>query len=166
MEELLKNQLLEAIDEDYILEKKEGISGYHSRKLLELLQHLRQEYAPMDDLVYQKLMARFREAPDMDAPIDRYFRKQEECRILSQDSDDPITEKGMVLQLTTHMGESGIINKAVTKFCKQSDPADKTWAKGKTWVQKALKELKDEARLAGQDVELQANMTNRRPQKS
>ena len=30
-------------------------------------------------------------------------------------------------------------------------------------MQKALKELKDEARLAGQDVELQANMTNRAP---
>ena len=97
VEELLKNQLIEAINEDYILKKKEGISGYHGRKLFELLQHLCSEYAPMDDLVYQQLMKRFRQAPGMDAPIDRYFRKQEECCILSQDSDDPITEKGMVL---------------------------------------------------------------------
>ena len=63
----------------------------------------------------------------------------------------------MVLQLTTHMGETGIINKSVTKFRKQSDPANKTWAKGKVWMRKALKELKDEAKLAGQDTNFQAN---------
>ena len=125
VEELLKNQLIEAIDEDYILELREGRSGYSGRTLLEILKHLRAEYAAMDDVVYKELMARFREPPDMDVPIDKYFRKQEECQLISQDSDDPITEKGMVIQLTTHLSETGLINKQVTKFKKQTEPEEK-----------------------------------------
>ena len=108
--DLLKNQVIEAIDEDYILESKEGQSGYSDVTLLEILKHLRNEYATMDDVVYKELMRRFREPPDMDALIDKYFRKQEECQLRSQDADDPITDKRMAIQLTTHMGETGLIN--------------------------------------------------------
>ena len=32
-----------------------------------------------------------------------------------------------------------------------------TWAKGKIWMRQALKELKDKAKLVGQDVSFQAN---------
>ena len=152
VEDLPQNQFVESIEEDFILELKEGLSEYSGVTLLKLLEHVRREYAPMDDIVTQKLMKRFREPPDMDAPIDKYYRKQEECLLFSQDSVDPITDNGMVLQLTTHMGESDIVNKSVTKFRNQTRAADKTWAKGKVWFRKALREMKNEAKLAGQDV--------------
>ena len=93
----------------------------------------------------------------MDAPIDKYFRKQQECRLRSQDSDDPITDKGMVIQLTTRLGQTGLINKQVTKFRNQTDTADKTWDNAKKWFRKALKELRDEARLEGADTAFKAN---------
>ena len=125
--------------------------------LLQILRHLRTEYATMDDVVYTDLMKRLREPPDMDAPIDRYFRKQQECRLRSQDSDDPITDKGMVIQLTTHLGQTGLINKQVTKFRNQTDAADKTWDNAKKWFRKALKELRDETRLEGADTAFKAN---------
>ena len=156
VEDLLKNQVIEAVDEDYILELKQGRSGYSGVTLIEILKHLRTEYATMDDVVYKDLMNNFREPPDMDAPIDKYFRKQQECHLRSQDADDPISDKGMVIQLTTHLGETGLINKQVTKFKKQ-DAADKTWDKGKKWFRKALKELRDEARLEGADSAFKAN---------
>ena len=157
VEDLLKNQVIEAIDEDYILELKEGRSGYSGITLLAILKHLRSEYATMDDVVYKGLMKRFREPPDMDAPIDKYFRKQQECQLRSQDSDDPVTEKGMVIQLTTHMGETGVINKQVTKFRNQMEATEKTWDKAKKWFRRALKELRDEARLEGADTAFKAN---------
>ena len=56
VEELLKNQLIEAVDEDYILELKEGISEYSGVSLLDILNHLRTEYAPMTDTVFKDLM--------------------------------------------------------------------------------------------------------------
>ena len=151
--------MIEDIDEDYIPELKEGQSGYRGVTLLETLKHLRNGYATMDDVVYKGLMRRFREPPDMDAPIDKYFRKQQECQLRSQDAEDPITDKGMVIQLTTHMGETGLINKQVTKFRNQTLPTDKTWDKAKKWFRKALKELRDEARLEGADTAFKANAT-------
>ena len=71
---MLKNQVIEAIDEDYILELKEGRSGCSGITLLEILKHLRNEYATIDDVVYKGLMKRFREPPDMGALIDKYLR--------------------------------------------------------------------------------------------
>ena len=63
----------------------------------------------MTNTVYKYLMKRVRQLPDMNVTIDKYFTKQEECRLLSQESDDTITNKGMVIQLTIHMGETGLL---------------------------------------------------------
>ena len=64
----------------------------------------------------------------------------------------------MVIQLTTHMGETGLINKQVTKFRNQTLAANKTLDKAKKWFRKALKELRDEARLEGSDTAFKANV--------
>ena len=101
--ELLKNQFIEAVDEDYILELKQGIQEWNGRTLLDLLTHVRSNYATMDDIVYNSITKSFAEPPDMDLPIDKYFTKQEECRLLASNSDNPITDATMVLQLTTHI---------------------------------------------------------------
>ena len=152
MEGILKNQLLEAVPEDYILELKQGLSEYNDVALLDILKHLRVEYAPMTEVIYMRLLANFREPPNLDSPIDVYYAKQQECKLYLADSVDPISDNGMVIQLTTHMGNSGLINQAVTKFKRQTDPADKTWAKAKTWMRRALRDLKAESDLEGGDA--------------
>jgi len=155
---LLKNQFLDAVPEEYILELKQGLSEYNDVSLLDLLKHLRDEYAPMTEVIYMGLLANFREAPNLEEPIDVYFAKQQECQLLTADSMDPISDNAMVMQLTTHMGQCGLINTAVTKFKRQPDPADKTWAKAKAWYRRALRDLKAETALEGGDtVTYQAN---------
>ena len=163
MEALLKNQLIAAIDEGFILELKKGLSGYSGVTLLEIITHLKTNYAVMDDGIYNNLMARFREPPDLDQPIDIYFQKQHECKLLSQDSVDPITDGGLIIQLTTHMSASGLINKSVTKFKQQPLDTDKTWDKAKAWMRRALRELKTESKLEGADGSYQASMASRAP---
>ena len=64
----------------------------------------------------------------------------------------------MVIQLTPHLGETGLINKQVTKFQNQPNAADKTWDKGKQWFCKALKELRNETKLEGADTAFKANV--------
>ena len=141
--------MIEAVKEDYILELKEGLSEYSSVTLIKILEHLRVNYALMDDMIYNELMTCFCEAPDLDVPIDKYFRKQQECQLLPQDSTDPITEQVMVIQLTTLLGASGLIFQAVTKFKNQPDPLDKLWEPTKAWMRKALRELKSKSKLEG-----------------
>ena len=103
VEDLLKGQFLDEIDEDYVIELKEGMREYDCRRLRQLLQHLR-KYGKMDNIVHNSIMERFEEAPNMDLPIDKYFTKQEECRRLVAYTDNPITDAAMVMQFTQHLG--------------------------------------------------------------
>ena len=65
--------------------------------MLDLLTHVRSNYATMDDIVYNSIIKSFAEPPDMDLPIDKYFTKQEECRLLASDSDNPIPSRSCAL---------------------------------------------------------------------
>ena len=52
----------------------------------------------------------------MDLPIDTYFAKQEECKLLSMDSETLITDADMAQKLTTHMGKTGLVSRPTLKF--------------------------------------------------
>ena len=78
-DELLKNQLLDAVEEKYLRELRDLYSEYDDKTVLELLDHLFANYVKMDDPTINRNTERFNEPPDMDSPIDEYFSKQEEC---------------------------------------------------------------------------------------
>lgn len=156
VEELLKNMFLGCIDEDYVVELKDGLREYDGRTLHELLAHMK-KYGKMDDAVQCKIMDTFREAPDLDLPIDKYFAKQEDCQKLVADTDNPITEAGMVLQLTQHLGKYASLSKKTVRFKKKPDPADRTWAKGKQYFRECIEELEDVNKAVGIEPNLQAN---------
>jgi hypothetical protein len=162
VQELLKKQFIEAIDKDHILELKQGIQEWNGCTLLDLLTHVHTNYAAIDDLVYNEIMKGFTEPPNMDLPIDKYFTKQDKCQLLASDSDNSISDTEMVLQLTTYMCATGMINRSVTKFKRHAAP-DKTWKKGKTWFRCNLKAIADEAKAAGIEPGYQANMSGKAP---
>ena len=124
-EELLKGMFIEAIDEDYVVELKEGLREYDGVTLLELLEHVN-KYAKMDDEVHRLIILDFQKPPNMDLPIDKYFAKQEECRMLVADTKNPITDAAMVLQLTQHMGKLAPLTKKTVKF-KKKDATLRNW---------------------------------------
>ena len=155
VEDLLKGLFLEAIDEDYVIELKEGMREYDGRQLRELLQHLR-KYGKMDDIVHNSIMERFEEAPNMDLPIDKYFAKQEECRRLVADTDNPITDAAMVMQFTQHLGRIEELSKKVAKFRKRSSDSRK-WPDAKIYFREAVEDLEDENKALGIEPDLQAN---------
>ena len=74
---LLKALFIGCIDECYIKEMHQGFSEYNDCTLLELLYHVNNKYAKMDDHIVEANIETFDEAPDMDRPIDGYFAKQE-----------------------------------------------------------------------------------------
>lgn len=131
-DELLKNQLLDAVEEKYLRELRDRYSEYDDKSVLELLDHLFANYAKMDDPTINRNMERFNEPPDMDSPIDEYFSKQEECQEIAQDTDIKITDEMMVQKMTTHMGKTGLVGRSNYKF-KNQLPAEKTWKKAKKW---------------------------------
>ena len=155
VEDLLKGMFLEAIDEDYIVELKDGLREYDGESLLGLLEHAK-KYAKMDDNVHETIMNEFQQPPDMDLPIDKYFAKQEKTRKLLADTENPITEATMVMQMTQHLGRVGSLGKKAVKFRKREKDR-RTWALGKTYFREAIEDMEDENKAMGNEPGLQAN---------
>jgi len=152
---LLRNQLLEAVDEEYYMELYDNIFRYDRVDPADFLSHILKYYAAIDDDVLEENKKAFEEPPDMSQPIDLYFRKQERCRQLSVDGKVPISQPEMVLQLQIHMGKSGMVNGAYTKW-KRKATADRQWAPGKIFFRQAIKEAGNITKLAGES-EFSAN---------
>ena len=100
---LLRNQLIEAIDEDYYMELYDPMFRYDHINPMDFLAHILKHYAVIDDDVLEDNTKQFNEAPTMFLPIDVYFHKQERCRQLATDGNVPISEPDMVLKLQIHM---------------------------------------------------------------
>ena len=156
-ERLLINQLLSSVDDVYLLELKDGMREYQGRTLRELLAHLK-KYGKMDNIVHERIMVEFREAPNMDLPIDKYFAKQRECQVQLADSDDPISDAAMVKQLAKHLGKVPGIGRRVIKF-ERRDAHERTWAIAKTYFREVIDDLDAENQAYGMEPGLQANAT-------
>ena len=147
---LLRNQLLEAIDEDYYMELHDSIYRYDRILPVDLLEHILKYYAVIDDEVLEANKKEFDEPPDMSLPIDIYYRKQERCRQIAADGQVPISEADMMLKLQLHMGKSGLVNGAYTKW-KRKSSIDRKWAPGKIYFRLAIKEAGNITKLSGED---------------
>ena len=69
VEELLKNQFLEAIDKEYIMELRQGVLRYDAVKPNVIIQHVFDNFAKIDDLLVIKNKKEFKEPPDLTRPI-------------------------------------------------------------------------------------------------
>ena len=152
---LLRNQLLQAIDEEYYAELYDPIFRYETVRPNDFLAHILNNYAEIDDEVLEQNKKEFQEPPDLSLPIDVYYRKQERCKQLAADGGVPISEPDLVLQLQIHMGQTGQINSSYTKW-KRKSAADRKWTTGKAFFRTAIKEAGVIGKLQG-DNDFQAN---------
>ena len=67
---LLRNQLLEAVDEDYYMELYDDVFRYDRVSIPAFLDHILQYYAEIDDETLEKNKKEFEEPPDISTPID------------------------------------------------------------------------------------------------
>ena len=147
-EELLKGQFMDAVEECYFKELRQGYSEYDNRSLYDLIKHVKDKYATLDDHVLEDIMTVLAEPPDLTMPIDVYYAKQEECQRQAEASEDPIRDSDMVRMLQKHMGDSGTLTKKKIKFDKKPR-ADRTWANGKEFYREALEDIEEAAKCAG-----------------
>jgi len=75
MEYLLKNQLLEAVDPAYYMELEHPIFKYDKVTVNQMISHLFDNYANIDDQLLESNQELYKEAPDLSQPIDVYFQK-------------------------------------------------------------------------------------------
>ena len=73
--ELLKNQFLEAVSEDYYLELNAGVLRYDGSTVYDLLTHVFTNYSKLDDHLVISNKNKFEEAPDFNHQIDTYYKR-------------------------------------------------------------------------------------------
>ena len=159
--ELLKGQLIKAIDENFILEFKDDMMDYDGVPLIKLLRHLRNEYVPQDVDFLEKVLKESDEPPDLTNPIDMYFAKQERCQRLLANSEDPIEERTMVVKATQYFGKDPSLAKKTVQFQKPNKN-ERTWVKCKAYYRKVLCAVKQEQKCLGADPGYQARRRGRR----
>ena len=155
-EELLKGQLIEYINKNFILELKKDMMDYDGVTLIELLKHLRDEYAPQDVNFLEKVLSEFEELPDLTKPIDTHFAKQERCQRLLADSKDPIEERTMMRKATQHLDKDPSLTKKTVQF-RELNKTERTWAKCKAYYSKVLRVVKQEEKCLGADPDYQTS---------
>ena len=69
VEELLKNQLLKAVSEEYYMELRQGVLQYNSMSTSELLEHIFSNYVRIDDALIIKNKREFEAPPNLSHPI-------------------------------------------------------------------------------------------------
>ena len=98
MQDILCNQVLAAVDEKYYMELSHAIFHYDRVSVCDLLDHLFENYAKIDDQLLKTNRELYTEAPDLSKLINVYFRKQKKCTQIAADNDVPISKAYMVLQ--------------------------------------------------------------------
>ena len=112
MEILLRNQIVEGLEPDYIEELKDPYTDYDKRSIHELFDHLFDEFGELGITERKETMELFRSGPDWDKTMDTYHARQQKCITIIEDITTPITEDVMVQQLVDHVAKSGIVTKA------------------------------------------------------
>ena len=147
--DLLKAQLIEAVEECYIEEINEReIIKYDDRSVFEILLHINDKYAKIYAHILKVNKKVFMEDPYLDNPVDNYFTKQEKCQRIGKTSKSPISDKDMVTQLVEHMGKTGFFSRSTLKFGKHLDE-NKTWLKAKKMVPQGSRRYRGDGEVLG-----------------
>ena len=115
-QELLKNQFLEAVPEEYYLELNAGVLLYDGSTMYDLLTHVLTNCAKLDDHLVISNKKEFEEAPHLTRTIDTYYKRMEDFQKLAANGEVLITEAEMVVQLQTHLGATGMMNDKYLKW--------------------------------------------------
>ena len=156
-EVLLKDQLIECVEDAYIRTLRKGDElMYDGRSVFEILNQLNKTYGVGDKHTIAAKMKKFLEKPDPEEELDVYFSKQEQCQKVVKDSKTPIREADMVLELVEHMDATGTYTKATVKFNREKEK-DQTWDKAKDWFRNVATDYSEMEKYSGVTGDLLAN---------
>ena len=89
--ELLKGQVVDAIDECYIKELRQGYSEYDNRILFELLEHVKTKYAALGNHVLADICATVEEPPNLLYQLTCTLRSKRSARARPRTRNTPST---------------------------------------------------------------------------
>ena len=92
MDNALKNQLVNAIDDIYIKDLRDCVTGFATLSLREILQYLYQTYGSVTPAQLTANDERFRAPYDGSTDLEAYFNGIDDCLFMAEKSNQPYSE--------------------------------------------------------------------------
>jgi hypothetical protein len=146
MDDALKGQVIDTIDDTYLCEMRNKYTGYLGVTTRDLLDHLIDRYGKITPADLETNKKRMNEPIDSTQTIDVFFKRIDDCIQYADDGEVPFTPE-QILQTTYHaVSTSGHYNDAC-KIWRKKPAADKTWPLFKTYFAEEYHDLKEQQKV-------------------
>ena len=142
----LKKQLIEAVDELYLEEKRNRYTGYLAVSTKDLITHLLRRYGKISPGDLNRCNQRMAEPMDPSLPIDVFFKRIDECIELAADAENPFSEKQILQSAFFSISATGLYTEAC-RLWKKRNANTKTWKAFKVYFASEYHELKEQNEL-------------------
>jgi hypothetical protein len=146
MDDALKAQVINNIDDTYLNERQNKYTGYMGVSTRDLFDHLLDRYGKITPADIAECKRRINEALDSTHPIDIYFQTIDECIQYAADGQVAFTPD-QILQTAYHtISTSGFYNDACKEWRKKTT-ADRTWPLFKSFFAAEHLDLKEQQKV-------------------
>ena len=139
----LKKQLIEAVDDVYLAEKKDRYTGFLHQTTRDLLDHLMQRYGKITPLAIKNNKTKMEEPLDTSQPIDVYFQRIDDCLQFAADAESPFSAQQTLETAYYALSASGLYTDGC-KAWRKRNANTKTWIAFKTFFAAEYHDLREQ----------------------
>mmetsp|Transcript_3853 Transcript_3853/g.5724 ORF Transcript_3853/g.5724 Transcript_3853/m.5724 type:complete len:144 (+) Transcript_3853:368-799(+) len=129
----LKNQLLGAFDNDYFLSMYDQATGYEGNTVLQLLQHLYENYGQLTSTQLTANSDELRTEFDPTNPIKKYITQIEKCMDIAANGGTPYSQEQIPTIAFGAMYQTGLYNEKCITW-EDLPAANKAWPRWKMFL--------------------------------
>eukprot|EP00957_Ditylum_brightwellii_P203711 15335889-Ditylum_brightwellii.AAC.1 len=149
MDDVLKKQIQEAVEDAYICQLRHKHSVYLGVTARDVLNHLMDRYGQIKPSNLVANGENHNKPMDISQPIDAYFACIDDCIQYASDGKMPYTSKQILTTALHAMQRTGWFKDGIRAW-KARDPVDQTWQNFKKDFAKEYDEIKEEQEVTAQ----------------
>ena len=145
----LKKQLIAAVEDVYLAEKKDRYMGFLHVRTRHLLEHLMQRYGNITPLARKQNKTRLEEPLDTSQPIDVYFKRVDDCVQFAVDAGTPFSAEQILETVYYAVSASGLYTDGCKQWRKRNNNT-KTWVAFKLYFASEYHDLREQMNMTSQ----------------
>ena len=137
----LRNLIINNIDEDYIAEHNNTLTGFRLVSPAILLDHIKVNYGDVEPMQLKENEAALDAPWDASTPIVTLYKRIEDCKLFAEAGDEPLSDKKILRAALLAIEATGLYNLACDTWTEKAT-ATKTWTNFKIYFSKESKKVK------------------------
>ena len=149
MDDALKTQIIEAVEDDYLVEKNNKYTGYMASTARDLLVHLLDRYGNISAADLEQNKTEMEKPLDPSIPIASYYKRIEDAMQYAEDGNSPFTEEQILNTAYLALLKTGVYELACKVWRHKiiRDPTMNTWVNFKDYFALEYRDNKEQERV-------------------